>query len=253
MLLQALSVTQLSLAKSLKISPSVFYFDYEEFNTSGFSLNRETGFLPGLKLKLNTLHGNNELNYSLSFYNGNVDYNGSTQSGQAHTTTTDTQLFDIGLSYQFTSLDNKPFFGFRHWRWNRDILDNNNVRGLHEIYNWNELNFGLTFETSTYQNLIVWAKPSLLYVFNPRMKILLPNSNLTLNMKDSAGARLHAGITWPKNKSTSYSLSIISEYWEFGRSNTEFTDDFFGNSVFVTEPRSESFHNSIQFDFINNF
>jgi hypothetical protein len=47
-------------------------------------------------------------------------------------------------------------------------------------------------------------------------------------------------------------ISVFTEYWEFGRSNTVFTTDFFGSSGFLTEPDSQSFHTGIEFSFIFN-
>jgi hypothetical protein len=91
-----------------------------------------------------------------------------------------------------------------------------------------------------------------MYNFKPEMTLFLPSSEVKFYLDSDWGYRLRAGKTWNHNKGMSTAISVFTEYWEFGRSNTVFTTDFFGSSGFLTEPDSQSFHTGIEFSFIFN-
>ena len=181
---------------------------------------------------------------------------GQTQSGQPHNTDTEEKLLNIGFnltSHELEFIPARIVLGFKHWKWDRNILTRNNVLGLHEIYTWNELNVGLKFETQEQNNSRYWAQFSALYTLNPEMKIYLENTSETLNLGAEPGFRISLGRKWIKNKDFSYSINLFTEYWSFDKSNTIFTNDFFGSSAFIYEPRSESFHSGLELNFLYNF
>jgi hypothetical protein len=91
-----------------------------------------------------------------------------------------------------------------------------------------------------------------MYNFKPEMTLFLPSSEVEFSLGSELGYRLRAGKTWTHIGGMSTAISVFTEYWEFGRSNTVFTTDFFGSSGFLTEPDSQSFHTGIEFSFIFN-
>lgn len=250
----------------LAVTPGVYAFNYSEYSQNNTELNNEQGLLPGIALQYEHSQHNHVLRLHSSLHDGKVDYDGRTQGGTAHTTDTETQLFTLGLRLMPAQLEfslhevfqtsllsalqaPRFFIGFQYWRWDRDILTHNNVQGLHEIYHWYEIEFGLQLKTTGSDHSWYWAELSALYNVNPQMKILLPNSEVSLRLGSQPGARLRLGRSWQTSDEFTFSLSAFVEYWEFGRSNTVFSDDFFGHSAYLTEPRSETLHSGLALDF----
>ncbi|MDH3388651.1 MAG: hypothetical protein OEN02_12160, partial [Gammaproteobacteria bacterium] len=94
-----------------------------------------------------------------------------------------------------------------------------------------------------------WLDLSAMYVFDPNVEISLPSSKLNLGLGHEPGFRIRAGKEWRRNEHQQVSFNLLAEYREFGRSDTAFTDDFFGESAFLVEPRSESFHAGLELSF----
>lgn len=252
----AISPYQANSTNSLEVAPGFYFFNYKEFNQADQLLDKEEGTLPGVKINFSQKQDLTTLQTHFAVYSGTVDYIGQTQSGTPHRTDTDTSLVNLGLELlleDVSILRSHLFFGFQYWRWDRDILTRNNVQGLHEIYHWYELEMGLRFNSEIVEQSWYWLDLSGLYVTNANMKIRLPSSRLTLDLGSSPGARLRAGKSWSSNENLRLSLAFFAEYWEFGRSNTLFTDDFYGQAAYITEPRSESFHSGLEFSFSTRF
>jgi len=244
------------IADSFDITPNVYYFNYEEFSQSNKSLNKEDGFLPGLKLRYTTLLDKHQFSAYTSLHYGTVDYRGQTQGGQPLNTRTDEKIIQLGFEFKSEQLDQIPasiIMGIRHWEWDREIQGLENVIGLHELYTWNEASIGLHIQSEAKNNVHYWSNLSALYTISPDMEIFLPNSSLTLNLEGRPGFRFNAGASWNHNTQQLIKLSFIAEYWAFGRSNTVFTNDFFGNAAFLTEPRSESIHTGIELTYSYQF
>jgi len=236
------------------VTASLLNFGYEEFSTTGRSLNRETGFLPGVKLRYYYKMDNLLILPLLSLYEGRVDYIGSTQSGQPHTTQTIESITSYGLDILINQSTRhlKTLIGFRNWRWDRDILTRNGILGLHELYSWTELIMGVRVTTDNIDSSFYAGNFSLIYIINPKMKVFLPNSSETLTLGEKPGVRLSFGKKWIFTK-TDLDLTLYVEYWEFGRSNSVFTNDFFGNSALITEPDSKSLHRGIELTYSSYF
>ena len=240
-------------ADDLVFIPSLNFFNYKEFNTSGVLLDEEVGLLPGIKIKYR--YQNNILKVSpfMSMHEGKVNYYGNTQSGSPHNTETDTQLLTIGLDIGLQVLDQVEFTsGLRNSQWDRDILTRNNIRGLHEIYTWTELSAGLLYKSEDLNKSYYSLNLSVLYILQPEMKIYLENSSEILSLGERPGARMIFSKLWAL-QDNSLRLNLITEYWKFGRSNTVFTNDFFGSSVFITEPESESLHTRVELVYGSSF
>ena len=246
------SLSPRAYADAFTLTSTLRNFQYQEFNRDNRLLNEEKGILPGLELGFDRPVGSGVIQWHVAIFEGEVDYNGQTQSGESHETDTSTQLTSLGLkwlSIDKAGLPGRLFMGYQYWNWDREIQPNNGVEGLHEVYTWHELELGLRFESKKYQNHYYWLDLSAMYIFNPNMEISLPSSKVNLGLGNEPGVRIRAGKEWNWNHNLEVSFNLFAEYWEFGRSNTVFTDDFFGQSAFLVEPRSESFHTGLEVSF----
>ena len=236
----------------ITLSPSLLHFDYTEFSTNDQVLDRETGWLPGIEVKLShNMTAGWFINIHSAYYQGTVDYTGQTQSGAPHSTNTDNDLFRVGGQinkkiYQQIQL----FAGVQLHRWNRDIKDNNNISGIDETYKWLEYSIGLSSDVFADQNNIFSVDIAYLLIRNGTLDVDLSRVNLgstTLDLGDGSGARLN--LNWKRIRSDNfnYGLSLFIEGWDFGRSNTKITEGGSPN-VTVTEPRSETRNAGIKFN-----
>jgi len=251
-----LPLPQLAYADTFEVTPSLYYFQYQEFDSGHRALNEEKGLLPGLKLGFNHSVSDGIIKVQGSFFSGEVDYTGQTQSGAPHQTDTSERLIKLGLKWipnETESIPGRLFLGFHYSDWDRDIQTRNGVLGLHEIYTWYELELGLKFESEALQHTGYWLDLSVFYVFDPNLELFLPASNVDFKLGQEHGFRLRAGKKWGNTDDLYGSVNLFAEYWEFGRSNTIFTDDFFGQSAFLVEPRSESFHTGLEFSITVKF
>jgi len=241
---------------TLLITPALYSFKYQEYNDANQLLDKEHGLLTGIKLGF--AHTNNQalLETHIALLSGTIDYTGQTQSGTPHQTKTDESLINIGLRLLPRAEPDTTFalfLGFQYWQWDRNILTNNNVRGLHEIYSWNEMEAGLRIESLSKPQTLFWLEISALYSFNPVMEIQLDTSKEKLDLGELPGFRVRAGKTWTKNRTTTISFNLVAEYWSFGRSNTIFVNNFFGSAASITEPESETLNTGLEFIFTHAF
>ena len=251
-----LPLLQRAEASTFEITPSLYYFQYQEFDTGNQLLDEEKGVIPGLKLSFNHSFSSGTIQSHASYFSGEVDYTGQTQSGAPHETDTTERLIKLGLKWiphDTAGIPGRLFLGFQYWNWDRDIQTNKGVLGLHEVYTWNELELGLRFESEQSQHARYWLDISALYVFNPQVEVSLPSSQVNLALGQEPGLRIRVGKNWIKDESLFGSINLFAEYWEFGRSDSVFTDDFFGQPAFLVEPRSKSFHTGLEFSITVNF
>jgi len=247
---------KLAHANTFEITPTVFFFNYQEFDQNNVLLDKEEGVLAGVRLSYGDIAEKDSLKFNASFYGGTVDYMGQTQLGVPHETETNEQLIKLGISYiqhEETYYPGLFFVGLHYWYWDRDILTRNGVQGLHELYTWYETEIGLKFKSQEIQQSNYWLELSVMYNFKPEMKLFLPSSEVDFVLGSRPGYRIRAGKTWANKQSMTTTIGLFAEYWEFDRSNTIFTTDFFGSSGFLTEPDSQTFHSGVEFSFIFNF
>lgn len=239
-------------ASEIELKPSLQYFRYQEFDQADRLLNEEEGFLPGLELRYARSIGTAAIETHLGFFGGRVDYDGTTQSGRPHRTSTSTSMIDLGLQWRSRETAGLPvrvILGYHCGYWNRDIQTRSGVIGLHEIYTWNTWELGLAFESDEYRGSKYWLDISALYFFDPGVEVRLPSSRVNLAPDPGPGIRLRAGRTLVDNQVIFSSVDIFFEYRELGRSKAVFTDDFFGRSAFISEPESRTIRGGIQLGF----
>ena len=177
-------------ANTFEVSPTLLYFNYQEFDQNNALLNTEEGALPGVKLSYNDVAEKDSLNLNASFYGGSVDYNGKTQLGMPHETETNEQLARLGISYSQQEPSYYPgllFVGLHYWYWDRDILTRNGVQGLHEEFTWYETEIGLKYKSQETRQSIYWLEISAMYNFKPKMKLFLPSSEVVFALGSGPG------------------------------------------------------------------
>jgi hypothetical protein len=229
---------------TIAVSARLLDFNYEEFDEAGESFNRETGIIPGASIATARTLQNLTNVFSLEFYDGQVDYDGQTQAGTPHTTTTDETQYRLFYMLGWTpEAITATFYGKIIWQqWDRDILPANNVSGLFEQYRWWSFEAGILTtlyenETDKWQFELGASKIS-----NGTINIDLEAFGFgqpTLNLGDGSG--LSTALKYQHQISSEDGIGINLEYryWDFGRSNSKTISNGY-NTHTITEPYSES-------------
>lgn len=237
--------TSISRADShFSLSANLLYFDYEEYDDAGLSLNHEFGFIPGIGFHLT---GSNNM-FSFQLFDGNVEYDGQTQAGTPHQTTTDETVYRLNyrhtFSPDFSSVKTNYFLGINYQIWDRSILPNNGVSGLFEQYRWWSAEAGFISTLSQYNNDTVTLELGLSYSFNGTILVdLTPfgSGEPVLDLGNRPGARV--ALVYQKMLSTNQALTFTLEHrhWEFGKSNlhTITTGAWAGSTILEPESRSD--------------
>lgn len=240
---------------SNSLSLDLLYFNYQEFDTSGASLNHETGYLPGLSATLRR----DQHEFKASVYDGTVAYDGYTQSLTPHQTDTDTTLLRLFYRYNFQpSLTLEPYhfyLGISHQYWLRSIQDNNNVYGYDETYTWLQLEAGLSTTLIAQTDRDLLLDFSLLHTLNGKISIDLNkfgfgSPELDLGNKPGLQTKLIWRVTTNQNQQIEMGISYT--YWSFGKSNSKTLYNGF-QSTTIEEPRSESSNTLFYFGLNNQF
>ncbi|MBI3546242.1 MAG: hypothetical protein HY081_06570 [Gammaproteobacteria bacterium] len=226
-------------------------FDYREYADTGKLLDREKGTLPGAVLGLARIEGNWSLNGRFSWHNGDVLYDGQTNTGIPVRSRTDEKILDTSVSLERrvgASADAWPLafyggIGYRYWA--RDIRSTSTasgqrVDGLFEIYRWRY--FFLGGKTLLYRaGLSDWRLD--LQLFRPMAPTIEVDyrgrgENFTLDLGARTGWRLALPWEYRLNQRAHFKIEPYMEGWELGRSPTQ---TLMSNGVpagTVYEPRS---------------
>ena len=68
-------------ASNLELTPTLYYFNYHEFDQSNRLLDKEQGVLPGIRLSFNPVQQAEDIKAHVSLYGGRVDYTGQIKTG----------------------------------------------------------------------------------------------------------------------------------------------------------------------------
>jgi hypothetical protein len=238
-----------TLALDMRIAAELMNFDYEETDTQGNILNQETGFIPGLTLAASHPYRSIYNTLEFSVYDGGVDYDGQTQTGQPHQTTTEQTIYRILYRLSWSPRDTKgAFYGKAYWQqWDRDIQPNDGVLGLFERYRWWTVEAGVHVPFIKDKNRNLLLELGVLATNNGTIKIDLTESGFgspTLNLDNGYGfsAKLKYEMLYTGN--SSFQFGVQFKRWEFGRSNSETISN--GNTVIViTEPDSTTMQTTL--------
>jgi len=212
-----------ALTTSLGLSAMVF--NYAEYGDNGGLLDYEYGVLPGVMADISRTQRDWFVTGKLSYFSGDVLYDGQTQSGLSITTHTDQNILDLFLQMgrRFHPIDHfgyTLYAGVGEHRWTRDIRSTTTVQGLTERYRWEYVALGAManlHETnrSRWEMNLRWQR-----VVDPQVDVdfrgAYDSSQLTLGERTG----LHFSVPWTRRLSDRSQLVIepFYERWELGRS-----------------------------------
>ena len=221
-------------------------FELAEFNQQNEKLVRESGWLRGIDATLDATNERARARLQASYYAGDIDYDGQTQSGIAIGSSSNHTLWDLSMlaSYQLPlpSVPRTALYaggGYRHWQ--RDIQSVGSISGLDETYRWWNAQSGLKLEWRRGANM--WLVDGrLTRTFNPRVNVDFHREldSVTLALGERWGWMV--GLAWRHRLSQRLSggLRTFFESWDLGKSELETltSDGVPAGSVF--QPRIEN-------------
>lgn len=236
-----------------QIDASVRHFEYQEFGDSGNSLNKENGFLPGLRILGAASLNDINLSVAAEVFDGTVAYDGHLQTGQPYTTDTDTRLvhFSVGASWQPQTSLTRLFFSLQRDAWERDIQSKGLISGLFEEYSWYTIKLGMAqrFKLAETLELELGLGPT--RTKDTRITVHLSDfgyGNPELEMPAKNGYFLAASLIQNKTAHGSFHIDLEHTHFEFGKSNTKTLIN--GSQIVqIHEPRSESDHTTLRFGY----
>jgi hypothetical protein len=244
-------------AIDLQVSGELMHFDYEEIDPLGNSLNREKGWIPGLTFS--GLHQYNSITntLALSIFDGQVDYDGQTQAGQPHQTTTEETILKLMYRLGWSPASTQAaFYGSAYWQqWERDIQANNGVSGLFERYEWWTVEAGVEAPFFRDDSQQLFLEMGLLATRNGDIMIDLTPFGYgahTLNLGNSIGfaSALKYEVKQTPNSRLQFGLQFKT--WEFGRSNSKTVSNG-SSTITITEPESTTYQTTISASYIHSF
>ena len=256
-MLALLTVAADSLATDLRFAAELMHFDYEETGISGNTLNQETGFIPGITLAATQPYRGLDNTFEFSLYDGEVDYDGQTQTGQPHQTMTEQSIYRLlyRLSWSPQSTEG-AFYGKVYWQqWDRDIRPNNGVTGLFERYQWWTLEAGVQVPFIKDEKQKLLLELGALTTFNGTILIDLDELGFgepTLDLGNGVGFAGELKYELIRSGNSSFLFGIQVKRWEFGRSNSKTVSDG-GDLITITEPDSTTLQSTLSASYIHRF
>ena len=200
-------------------------FHYAEYGDNGGLQDYEYGVLPGVTARISRTDQAWFVAGKISYYAGDVLYDGRTQAGVPVTTRTDEKILDLFLQvgHQFRPIDHfgyALYAGVGHHRWDRDIRSTRTVSGLTEFYRWEYAAIGakvILHETNraAWEMDLRWQR-----VLNPTLDInfrgIFDSTQLALGERSG----FYFSVPWTRRLSERLQFSIEPYYerWELGRS-----------------------------------
>jgi hypothetical protein len=216
-------------------------FNYEEFDDTGVSLDREEGWLPGVQAGLARDYGRWFLETTLNWSSGQVDY-----TSPAASSTTDEDIGNLemigGIPLHFTGRQRISVVagaGYREWR--RDIRPTPAASGLDETYRWGYAVVGLRGERSLDAGNRVVVDLQLTRTIHPDIQVHFDHSydDVSLELGAENGFRVNLMFDRKLDGSKTFWLMPWYEYWELGRSSDSVLSSNGVPVGTVFEPRSE--------------
>ena len=241
----------------MRIAAELMHFDYEETDISGNTLNQETGFIPGFTVAASQPYRSIRNTVEFSLYGGDVDYDGQTQAGQPHQTTTEETIYRLLYRLDWSPQDTDgAFYGKAYWQqWDRSIQPNNGVSGLFERYQWWTLEAGVQvpFIKDEKQDLLL--ELGMLTTFNGTIMVDLAAAGFgqpVLDLGNGFGVAGELKYVFKQSRNSSFQFGVQLKRWEFGRSNSKTISD--GSNVFtITEPDSTTVQTTLSASYIHHF
>jgi len=239
-------------AAQLDVAPVLYRFDYRESAAAGEQLDQETGTLLGLAGSWRTrLAAPWQLAAGLRWLSGDTGYDGLTQGGEPHRTSTRQRLLRLHarVARCVPRCDSRVALlaGLAGWRWQRDIEARGGVAALSEQYRWWELEVGTELGAVAGRGWRLGL--SGLLIREPEVEVDLRAAGFgtpRLALGESQGARATLGWRAPPAAGSQWGLELSYERWKFGASETATISN--GSLLAaLAEPRSVSEHLMLAF------
>ena len=236
----------------IEIGASVLNFGYKEFSDSGKLLDREDANIPGTVLRFSYSRKPFLFAGEVSYYGGDIVYDGQTNTGIPITTRTGEKIVDMAVRAEYWQATPEGFnyalyAGAGYRRWERDIRPTRTaagvpVSGLFEIYEWwfGLLGAKLTLSESPQARWLLDAR--VVRPVNPSITVEANSlyDKVRLDLGERWGWRL--ALPWRYSMSQAAGLTVepFVESFEIGRSATVPATKNGTPVGTVTEPRSET-------------
>ncbi len=252
-----IAISANSHATEMRIAGEMMHFDYEETDINGNTLNQETGIIPGITVSASTTYRSIDNTLEFSIYDGQVDYDGRTQAGQPHQTTTEETIYRLlyRLSWSPQSTIG-AFYGKAYWQqWDRDIQPFNGVQGLFERYQWWSVEAGVQvpFIKSYSHDLLL--ELGMLATFDGNILIDLESSGFgspVLELGNGVGFSGELKYEHKQSDNSSFLFGVQLKTWEFDRSNSKTVSNG-SNIISITEPDSTTIQTTLSASYIHRF
>ena len=244
-------------ATDIRLAAELMYFDYEETDVSGSSLNQETGFIPGLTVAASQPYRSIHNTVEFSLYGGDVDYDGETQAGQPHQTTTEETIYRLLYRLSWSPEDSEgAFYGKAYWQqWDRNIQPNDGVSGLFERYQWWTVEAGVQVSFIKDEKHSLLLELGMLTTLNGTIMVDLTNSGYgspRLDLGNGVGFTGELKYAFMQAKNSSFQFGAQLKTWEFGRSNSK-TISNGTSTITITEPDSTTLQTTLSASYIHHF
>ena len=227
---------------SIKFSPGISFFNYQEFDSQSKRLNRERGSLYGFSSEVSYQGHKYHPAGSVSFLSGKVDYVGKTNKGRNGGTDTSELIIDINtsISSEFVrtrlySLSAKMYLGYRNWK--RDIQSTTLAIGPLEYYRWYYVSAGysiskvIDYQFQLNSELMIMASPYSEIEFN------FPGYDKAIaNLGFTRGVKFKLDLL---NKQSQFGLNFSYDLWLIARNEAvSLYKNGTKSNLLLTEPKS---------------
>lgn len=231
-------------AANIEVEPQVMFFDFTEFDVNGKKLVNENGHIKGIGARFSY-----QLFSPLVFgmdgrkFSGDVDYQGRTQIGANHSTTTHQSITDIGFYINY-SIRKDMSLGIHMSRfdWQRNIQPTKNVSGLTEEYQWYQAKLVGKYQLPLKFNQLITFVAGFNVILSPKMTIFIPNygiAPINLSLGEEQGYYAEIGYRKRLHQNIELSSTLKIDQFSFGKSGEKKVarnDRLYS----IHQPRSES-------------
>ncbi len=219
-----IAYAEIETPNAFEASVDFLHNDYKESATPPFKSN-EKGWLPGGRLVYTYQGITNPLYGRLlgEFFDGELDYDGSTQEGVPLKATSDAQVFigEANIGYNIKPLKVIVYTGIGYRDWNRFV-----ARQYTEDYRWKYWPIGLRGSYRINENISGSIDVSARYAFGGTIKVYLTDMHDAYNdpkadLGEKWGYRIEAPVEFkvPNNPNWTMVATPWYEYSAIGKSN----------------------------------
>lgn len=210
------------------LGPAAGYMDYREIGSDGRRLNREQGTLPGIVASLRGRSADWSVGAELSYFGGDVRYEGMTNTNNALRTRTDQRIAAGGVWLGLRAFENPTTQttlyagGGVRW-WNRDIRSTPGAFGVDESYTWPYLLAGVRAERRLAGGDRASLDLRLLRPVDAALHVDFKNDYDSADVDPEARVGGRLGLTWtrPWSDGRTLAVSVWYERWRFDASDAE--------------------------------